>query len=127
MWRIEFDSDRFLPFLPEVYQSNPGVYGFELSVWVARTLASCDLGTTYPLQEDWGWLLHYGDDEILIGCASVCGEGEGYEGRPITWSIFVQSEGGVSGATPSEAERRIRERICSALEGEGMRPEIVES
>jgi hypothetical protein len=127
MWRIEFESDRFLPFLPEECQSNPGIYGFELSVWVAQTLAASDLDTTYPLQEDWGWLLHCGDDEILIGCASVCSEGDGYEGRPITWSIFVDSQEGKPAATLSDSERRIRERICSALEGAGMRPEVVES
>jgi hypothetical protein len=126
MWRIEFNSDEFLPFLPEEAQSNPGVYGFELSVWVARKLAASELCTTYPLQEDWGWLLHYGDDEVLIGCASVCGEGEGYKSRAIAWSIFVAAAEGNSGAPLTDSERRIRDRICQALESEGMRPEVVE-
>jgi hypothetical protein len=127
MWRIEFEADRFLPFLPEECQSNPGVYGFELSVWVARTLAAGNLSITYSLQEDWGWLLQSGNDEFIIGCSSVCGEGDGYVGRSITWSIFVDSQDGRTDAIPSEAEVCIRKCICEALEDGGMRPEVVES
>src|SRR5687767_6825999 len=91
MWRIEFDSDKFLPFLPEESQGNPGVYGFELATWLSRSLAQRGVVATYPLGEDWGWLLEYFQDdlEVAIGCSSVCEEGEGYAGKPISWSIFV--------------------------------------
>jgi hypothetical protein len=91
MWRIEFESAMFLPFLPEEAQANPGAYGFELAAWLSQALAGRGVITTYPLGEDWGWLLEYfeGELEIVIGCSSVCGEGEGYKGAPITWSIFV--------------------------------------
>jgi len=35
MWRMEFFSDRFAPYLPEEAQQNPGAYGFELAHWLS--------------------------------------------------------------------------------------------
>ncbi|MDR2881935.1 MAG: hypothetical protein LBV29_08585 [Azoarcus sp.] len=48
--------------------------------------------TSYPVSEDWGWLLEYidGDLEVTIGCASMANEEEGYAGKPVSWSIFVR-------------------------------------
>ena len=132
MWRIEFESDKFLPFLPEESQGNPGVYGFELSTWLSRSLAQRGVVATYPLGEDWGWLLEYfpGELEMAIGCSSVCGEGEGYVGKPITWSIFVdprtslkQKLKGVSGG---RAEKELVEHISAILKAEGLAWTVVE-
>ena len=39
MSRIEFSSTKFLPYLPESCQVNPGVYGFELASWLSLALA----------------------------------------------------------------------------------------
>jgi hypothetical protein len=94
MWRIEFTSADFLPRLPETCQSNPGVYGFELAWWLTQTLAENGIITSYPLGEDWGWLLEYiavSGAAFTIGCASLAEAGEGYYQQPIQWSIFVQS------------------------------------
>lgn len=132
MWRIEFESDKFLPFLPEEAQGNPGVYGFELATWLSKSLAQRGVTTTYPLGEDWGWLLEYflGDLEVAIGCSSVCGEGEGYAGTPIAWSIFVdprtslkQKLKGVSG---DEAQKELAGHILAVLEREGIKWTTVE-
>lgn len=92
MWRIEFSSAEFLPYLPEESQGNPGVYGFELAHWLSRKLAQRGVITSYPLGEDWGWLIEYieGDLEVTIGCASMTEQGEGYDGKPIAWSVFVR-------------------------------------
>ena len=92
MWRIEFCSDKFSPYLPEEAQQNPGAYGFELADWLARQLAKVGLNTSYPIGEDWGWLLEFidGDNEILIGCGTEAKEGDGYIGRPIKWRVFVR-------------------------------------
>lgn len=92
MWHIEFCSDRFAPYLPEEAQQNPGAYGFELADWLARQLAKGGLNTSYPVGEDWGWLLEFidGDQEILIGCAAEANEGDGYRGQPIKWRVFVR-------------------------------------
>jgi hypothetical protein len=92
MWQIEFSSAEFLPYLPEGAQVNPGGYGFELAHWLSRTLAERGVITSYPVSEDWGWLLEYidGDLEVTIGCASMANEEEGYAGKPVSWSIFVR-------------------------------------
>ncbi len=93
MWRIEFSSSKFLPLLPEDCQGNPGVYGFELAWWLAQELAARGVVTSYPLGEDWGWLIEHtnqGEDEFTIGCSSMAQEGDGYAGKPIDWSIFIR-------------------------------------
>jgi hypothetical protein len=92
MHEINFRSAKFLPFLPESAQSNPGVYGYELAHWLSQALAARGLVTSYPIGEDWGWLIEFidGDDEYMIGCASVAEDGEGYRGRPLDWRVFVQ-------------------------------------
>lgn len=94
MWRIEFSSAEFLPYLPEEAQGNPGVYGFELAMWLSRTLAERGIVTSYPLGEDWGWLIEYiqGELEVTIGCSSMAEEGDGYRGKPISWSVFVRPQ-----------------------------------
>lgn len=132
MWRIEFESDKFLPFLPEESQGNPGVYGFELATWLSKSLVHRGVITTYPLGEDWGWLLEYFQDdlEVVLGCSSVCGEGDGYSGKSISWSIFVdprtslkQKLKGVSGDT---VETQLAEHVLAVLEAEGIQWSVVE-
>ena len=45
MWRIEFSSDKFMPYLPESAQQNPGAYGFELAHWLSMQLATRGIAT----------------------------------------------------------------------------------
>lgn len=92
MWRIEFSSAEFLPYLPEDSQTNPGVYGFELALWLSQALVKRSVVTSYPHGEDWGWFIEYtdGDLEFTVGCSSLAEEGEGYAGKPISWSIFAR-------------------------------------
>ena len=132
MWRIEFSSDKFLPYLPEEAQANPGVYGFELAQWLSVALAKRDIFTTYPLGEDWGWLVEPLDDEVevLIGCSSVCGEGEGYEGTAIDWSIFVDLRRSMKqkllGKSLQAPIGRIQDAILAVLSAEGIQIREVE-
>ncbi|HEX5805112.1 MAG TPA: hypothetical protein VFY31_02100 [Macromonas sp.] len=92
MWRIDFTSDKFLPFLPEEEQPNPACYGFELAYWLARQLAQCDIYTSYPVADEWGWHLELEDhdNEITIGCGCEAREGDGYAGKALPWFIFVR-------------------------------------
>ena len=92
MWRIEFNSSLFLPTLPPECQVNPGVYGHELAMWLARALAGRGITTSYPLAEDWGWFIECTQDglEVQIGCSSLCEDGQGYDGQAIDWSVFVK-------------------------------------
>ena len=131
MWRIEFQSDRFLPFLPEDAQANPGVYGFELATWLAKSLAGLGLATSYPLGEDWGWLLEYFEDEleVIIGCSSVCAEADGYRGSDITWSIFLDPRRSLkqklTGVSAEAVVSKLQEGIHAALESAGIAYEVV--
>ena len=131
MWRIEFESDKFLPFLPEDAQANPGVYGFELGTWVAQALMGRGLVTSYPLSEDWGWFLEYFEDEleVMIGCSSVCAEGDGYRGKRITWSIFIDPRRSLKqklkGTSTEAVMAKLQGGIRAVLEGEGIEYEVV--
>jgi hypothetical protein len=97
-WQIEFKSAEFLPYLPEDCQENPGVYGYELAHWLSRALADQGIFTSYPLGEDWGWLLEYlGEDvEITIACTSITDQEEGYKGLPVQWSIALLANNSAS-------------------------------
>jgi hypothetical protein len=93
IWRIEFSLAKFLPTLPAACQSNPGVYGFELALWLAQALGRRGIATSYPAPEDWGWLIEYALPEersFMIGCASQCGPHQGYDGQALDWSICVE-------------------------------------
>lgn len=94
MWRIEFSSTEFLPYLPEECQANPGAYGFELAHWLSVHLARQGVVTSYPSGEDWGWFVEYiqNDVEFMVGCSSVASEGDGYKGKAITWGVFVRPQ-----------------------------------
>jgi hypothetical protein len=92
-WGIEFSSDRFLPTLPEDCQAYPGVYGFELALWLAQALSRQGIVTGYPCAEDWGWCVDYAPTDNLrltIACASLCAADDGYRGRPVAWVVSIR-------------------------------------
>ena len=73
---VEFESDLFIPFLPEDSQVNPQVYGAELTYWLSKKLAEKGVVTTYPNNEDWGWFIEYftdTDDEYWLCCSNIEG------------------------------------------------------
>ena len=130
MWRIEFSSSKFLPLLPEESQGNPGVYGFELAWSLAQALSSRGIVTSYPLGEDWGWLIEYtnaAEAEFTIGCSSMAEEGDGYSGQMITWSIFIRPHTSLKqrlkGQTHVTEVQRLGEYILAALAQEGITAE----
>lgn len=126
MWRIEFSSNKFLPYLPESAQQNPGAYGFELAHWLSIQLAARGIPTGYPLGEDWGWFIEYfeGELEIMIGCASEAQGGEGYTGAPLKWRIFVRQPGALrrklKRQSPSPKVEEIARAVGSVLENAGL-------
>jgi len=132
MWQVEFTSDAFLPFLPEECQGNPGVYGYELAGWLSQALARQGVVTSYPIGEDWGWLLERvaGDTELMIGCASQSDEGEGYTGAPLAWSVFVQPHRSLRRRPKAEVARaavdELARAIRVALEAEGIEVRVVQ-
>jgi hypothetical protein len=72
--KVEFTSSMFRPFLPEEAQVNPMVYGAELTFWLSQKLAAMGVVTSYPISEDWGWLIEYitdSEDEYSLCCSNV--------------------------------------------------------
>lgn len=124
--RIEFSSDRFLPYLPESCQVNPGAYGFELALWLSNALMQAGLVTSYPISEDWGWFIEYseGEAEFMIGCGCAADEGEGYQGQPVRWSVFVRPVLSLMqrlrGQTAPAIAAKLTQAIAAVLEAEGM-------
>jgi hypothetical protein len=130
MHRFEFQSERFLPYLPEDCQGNPGAYGFELALWLSQALMRQGISTSYPKDEDWGWFIEYieGDSEFMIGCGSQAEEGEGYKGVPIAWHIFVKQQLSLKqrfkGVAAQETALKLERSIRSALQSEGIEPHV---
>lgn len=126
MWRVTFTTDRFLPILPEECQTNPGAYGFELALWLAQSLASKGVVTSYPQSEDWGWFIEYSDEtevEIQIGCASMASHGDGYKGTPLEWSVFIKPymslRERLKGVTHSDKVKMLGDQIVELLHTAG--------
>lgn len=118
MSQLTFTSTKFLPFLPEDCQANPGAYGFELALWLAQALAQNGIITSYPVGEDWGWFIEYieGDAEFMIGCGSHCDQGEGYRGEPVAWSVFVKQNLSLVQRLKRQANPAIATKLTSAID-----------
>jgi hypothetical protein len=70
----EFRSGRFKPILPDTCQVNPRRYGAELAFWLAGKLARQGVVTSYPVAQDWGWMLVFdaGDGVAFdVLCANI--------------------------------------------------------
>lgn len=82
--------------------------------------------TTYPLGEDWGWLIEFfdGDLEITIGCSSQAEEGDGYSGKPIQWGIFIRPRGSLfkkpKGPAVDAAIKFLADHILAVLKEAGI-------
>lgn len=132
MWRIEFTSSLFLPTLPPECQVNPGVYGHELSLCLARSLAGRGITPSYPCAEDWGWFFECTQDglEVQIGCSSLCDDGQGYDGQAIDWSVFVKPHRSIrkmfSRSPEVAAPSFLTEAIESVLVAQGIAVRVVE-
>jgi hypothetical protein len=129
MWRIEFSCSDFLPVLPEECQGNPGAYGFELAWWLAQALAAQGVVTSYPIGEDWGWMIEYTNSEeveFTIGCGSMAHEGDGYKAKAIDWSIFIRPHVSLKqrlrGQTHGQEVQRLGQHVVSALSKMGIAP-----
>ena len=128
--RIEFYSSRFLPYLPESCQVNPGVYGFELALWLSNALIPLDIVTSYPIGEDWGWFIEYreGEAKFMIGCGCEANEGEGYLDQPLLWSVFIQQSLSIKqrlcGQTTPTIAAKLAEAVVAVLQAEGIAVQV---
>jgi hypothetical protein len=119
----EFRSRRFTPLLPEQAQVNPGVYGAELAYWLCIELARAGVATSYPVAEDWGWLVEYstGEGEAF---AVHCGNVDGTDDR---WLLSLRRFGRKlfgRDKPPYEAARPLVEGIERLLRAEASVTEL---
>jgi hypothetical protein len=132
MPRIKFSSTKFLPYLPESCQVNPGAYGFELASWLSLALAKAGFATRYPNSEEFGWYIEYleGEAEFMISCGCKAEEGEGYKGTPVSWHIFVMQNLSLrqclKGVEIPDLDEQLTNVIISALRSEGIEPTLKE-
>lgn len=102
---VDFESNLFIPFLPDEAQVNPTVYGAELAFWLSRQLAQRGMLMSYPQSEDWGWFIEYrteNDYDYWLCCANR----EGVKNKwrcylePKAKSILGRNKAPVEGAQP---------------------------
>ena len=111
-----FQSDRFRPYLPDDCQVNPNVLGFELAEWLSRQLAGRGVITSYPVAEDWGWMLEFGDhpEEYRICCS-----GEAVDGK-FEWRVYAQPVKRMFRTPATGKTPELSAAIRSVLETEGI-------
>ena len=86
MNRYCFLSNRFKPVVDEDENTNPGIYGQELSEWLAEKLKNTGYAVKEIVPEDWGWCIVLDGFQryfFWVGC-----NGEYYDDKLI-WSCFV--------------------------------------
>lgn len=88
MQRYCFESDKFQVVNGEDEETNPGIYGLELSKWLEKELNIRGYSVQEIIPEDWGWCVICKHRPFLlwVGC-----QGEVYDDKLI-WSCFVEAE-----------------------------------
>jgi len=86
--RYCFESDKFRIIAGEDDNTNPGIYGLELSQWLKQELINLGYSVQEVLAEDWGWCIICYDKPFLlwVGC-----QGQFYD-KKLIWSCFVEAE-----------------------------------
>ena len=82
-----FTSDRFP--VGSDFETNPGIYGKPLAVWLEQQLATRGVETDGVLAEDFGWLVMLkADYRLWIACAN---EADSHD----RWGVYVVAETGL--------------------------------
>lgn len=85
---LEFDSSAFAVVPGEDAETNPGVYGKALALWLAEQLRTAGLSVGDVIAEDFGWCVPVASEphSLYVACSST---GE----RPDHWRVFAFAEG----------------------------------
>lgn len=113
---LVFQSDRFRPYLPDDCQVNPNVLGFELAEWLSRQLAARGTITSYPISEDWGWLL---ERELDNGDYMICCSGEA-ENDGFEWRVYVTPVRRMFKGPKQDRSEEILAHVRAVLAAEGI-------
>jgi hypothetical protein len=92
------------------------------------------VATGYPVPEDWGWLIEYtlpDGPNFMIGCCSTCAPYQGYDGAPISWSVFVTERRSmkqrISNLSSQDELQTLARQILCALDDERISPAPAEA
>ena len=87
---LEFESSAFAVIPGEDEETNPGIYGKALALWLAEQLRAAGFFPGTVIAEDFGWCVPIASDahSLYVVCAST---GE----KPDQWRVFAFAEGGV--------------------------------
>jgi hypothetical protein len=88
MKRYCFKTDKFKTIKDEDENTNPGVYGLELSKWIEKELKILGYAVEEIISEDWGWcvICKYKPFLLWVGC-----QGE-YINEQLVWCCFAEAE-----------------------------------
>ena len=69
---VNFESEIFPPTLNEEDETNPGIWGKNLAVYLVKKLKSYNIQIEDYYPEDWGWEIALRNDHfpIYIGCTN---------------------------------------------------------
>ena len=94
-----FTSDLFQIEPGEDEQTNPQLYGKQLSHWLAEKLMSCGYPDAKVISEDWGWCVMCSRDPFMlwVGCGNsdtteTLDKLESIKNQPMIWECFVVAE-----------------------------------
>ena len=87
---LEFESSAFAMIPGEDVETNPGIYGKALALWLAEQLCAAGFSPGEVIAEDFGWCVPVKSDRhsLYVACAST---GE----KAQQWRVFGFAEGGV--------------------------------
>lgn len=98
---ITFVSPAFNPVWGEDADTNPGVYGRALALWLAAEMDKRGFRTRMPIPEDFGWCIPVvaGPHQTYVACANSADTAK-------AWDVFVFSEGGLMARLLGHDERK---------------------
>lgn len=88
---LRFQSSAFAPIAGEEDDTNPGVFGKALALWLSEQLAVDGFAVGEVFPEDFGWCISIESKShsLYLACAS-------FDGARDQWGVFAFAEGGMS-------------------------------
>ena len=126
---LVFECAEFAVVPGEDEQTNPGIYGKSLALWLAGQLRSAGFSAREIIAEDFGWCIPVDSNHhsLYVACAGTAEKQD-------QWRVFVFAEGGMIArfrgeGTSAESLARlfaaVRRCVESAPDVRGLREEPV--
>lgn len=87
---LRFESSAFAAIAGEDQETNPGIFGKSLALWLAEELRAAGFTTGEVFAEDFGWCvpIESKPHALYVACAST-------DGTSDQWGVFAFAEGGM--------------------------------